>query len=77
MDEEREIKWEGKKGILYWILSIFGDRAFDPSCSKFFGAAIIVAFIVGCFMGLDHDRLLLMISSGAVLIGVKDFRENT
>ena len=70
--------WQGeKKGVGYWIRSMFGDRAFDPCLSKVTGAVLVEAAIIGAFCGMEKDRVAMLLAGGITSILGKDIRENT
>jgi hypothetical protein len=61
MEEEKKKK--------NWFTSLFSDREWDFDLTKVLGFAIVVAGIVGFFLGKDNFQWIVMFGSGLIATG--------
>jgi len=67
--------FEDKKGIKYWTLSLFGDKAYDPDLCKVGG---MITVITGLVLAAFHNEYGVPLALGGLgAIAAKNVRENT
>jgi hypothetical protein len=52
-----------------WFTSLFSDREWDFDLTKVLGFAVVVAGIVGFFLGKDNFQWIVMFGSGLIATG--------